>query len=487
MKLVQKLTLTMVVGMCVVGAVHGFLRVRRDAEFFQTDMRRDHQLPGRLLGAVVAGTWRTEGRERALKVIHDADQADNRVRITWIDGPPTGAAGLREGRFYTYVPVTLSGAVSLNGASLGTLELSESFDEEAAYIRSNALRTMTTTLILAMVAAVLVAVLGTVFVGGPMRRLTEKARRVGAGDLTGPLRLPQHDEIGELAREMNAMCDRLAETNRRLSDETTARLRALEQLRHADRLATVGKLASGVAHELGTPLNVVSARAKMIASREVEGDALTESARIIGEQADRITRIVRQLLDFARGRAGSAGGSLALTSRHPGDLRALAQRAITLLGSLAEKRQVVLSLEPAAVEAPAAMVQLDDGGLDQAVTNLVVNAIHAMSQPGRVTLSVEMRRVTPPADLGGGPDDYLRLAVRDQGSGIAPDVLPHIFEPFFTTKDVGEGTGLGLSVSYGIVRDHGGWITVDSAPGRGSTFNIYLPPVVPERQLNPSS
>ena len=125
------------------------------------------------------------------------------------------------------------------------------------------------------------------------------------------------------------------------------------------------------------------------------------------------------------------------------------------------------------------MVQLDDGGLDQAVTNLVVNAIHAMSQPGRVTLSVEMKRVTPPADLGGGPGDYLRLAVNDQGSGIAPDVLPHIFEPFFTTKDVGEGTGLGLSVSYGIVRDHGGWITVDSAPGRGSTFSIYLPPPPP--------
>jgi two-component system NtrC family sensor kinase len=338
MRLVQKLTLAMVLGMCAVGAVHGFLRVRGDAEFFQTDMRRDHLLPGRLLRAVVAGTWRTDGRDRALKVIADADRADGRMHITWIDGPPPAPPGLRDGRFHTYVPVELS------GAPIGTLELSESFDEEAAYIRSNTIRTITTTLVLAMVAAVLVALLGMVFVGRPMHRLTEKARRVGAGDLTGPLVLPQQDEIGELAQEMNAMCDRLAETNRRLNAETSARLRALEQLRHADRLATVGKLASGVAHELGTPLNVVAVRAKMIASREVEGDSLIDSARIIGEQADRITRIVRQLLDFARGRGPGQSGSI-LTSRHPSDLRALARRTVALLGSFAEKRQVVLALE----------------------------------------------------------------------------------------------------------------------------------------------
>jgi hypothetical protein len=119
MKLVQKLTLAMVLGMCAVASVHGFLRVRRDAEFFQTDMRRDHQLPGRLLGVAVANTWRTEGRERALRLIHDADQSDGRVRISWIDGPAPEPEGLYDGRFRSYVPVTL------DGAPLGTLELSE--------------------------------------------------------------------------------------------------------------------------------------------------------------------------------------------------------------------------------------------------------------------------------------------------------------------------------------------------------------------------
>jgi two-component system NtrC family sensor kinase len=105
----------------------------------------------------------------------------------------------------------------------------------------------------------------------------------------------------------------------------------------------------------------------------------------------------------------------------------------------------------------------------------VVNGIHSMARPGRVTLAVGLRRATPPADLGGGEGDYARLSVTDQGSGIASDVLPHIFEPFFTTKGVGEGTGLGLSVTYGIVRDHGGWIAVETGLGAGSTFSIYLP------------
>jgi signal transduction histidine kinase len=121
------------------------------------------------------------------------------------------------------------------------------------------------------------------------------------------------------------------------------------------------------------------------------------------------------------------------------------------------------------------IVDMDVGGIELALTNLIVNAIHAMPRPGRVTVAIEPTRATPPADLGGGESDYARLSVTDQGTGIAPDILPHIFEPFFTTKAIGEGTGLGLSVSYGIVREHGGWIAVETTPGRGSTFSIYMP------------
>jgi signal transduction histidine kinase len=120
-------------------------------------------------------------------------------------------------------------------------------------------------------------------------------------------------------------------------------------------------------------------------------------------------------------------------------------------------------------------LEVDGGQVQQVLTNLVMNGLQAMKRPGTVRVRAAEVRATPPASEGGDEADYVRLDVEDEGDGIAPDVLPHVFEPFFTTKDVGEGTGLGLSVSYGLVRDHGGWIGVRSEPGRGSCFSIYLP------------
>jgi two-component system, NtrC family, sensor kinase len=144
-------------------------------------------------------------------------------------------------------------------------------------------------------------------VGRPTRRLRDFARRTGTGDLGGSLRAQQRDEIGELAAEMNRMCERLREANDRLQRETAARIGAIEQLRHTDRLRPVGTLASGIAHELRTPLNVVAGRAKMVASGEVIGAEATDSCRIIVDQVDRIAKIIRQLLDFARRRSPDRG------------------------------------------------------------------------------------------------------------------------------------------------------------------------------------
>ena len=121
------------------------------------------------------------------------------------------------------------------------------------------------------------------------------------------------------------------------------------------------------------------------------------------------------------------------------------------------------------------MLEVDAGQLQQALTNLIVNGMQAMKQGGVLRVRLGRERALPPADLGGPEAEWVRLDVRDEGEGIAPEVLPHVFEPFFTTKDVGEGTGLGLSVSYGLIRDHGGWISVSSEPGRGSCFSIFLP------------
>jgi signal transduction histidine kinase len=118
--------------------------------------------------------------------------------------------------------------------------------------------------------------------------------------------------------------------------------------------------------------------------------------------------------------------------------------------------------------------------IQQVLTNLITNAIHAMPDGGRIDIDIRIERARPPEDKHGNPKDYVVLSVNDSGTGIAPDVLPKIFDPFFTTKDVGRGTGLGLSVAYGIVRDHGGWIAVNTRLGQGTTFSVYLPQVAPK-------
>jgi signal transduction histidine kinase len=285
-------------------------------------------------------------------------------------------------------------------------------------------------------------------VARPVRALVAMSKRIARGDLSTRLHLRQKDELTTMAQAMNAMSAQLES--------------ALEQLRHAERLGTVGKLAAGVAHELGTPLNVVGGSARMIASGELEGDEALEAARTIQQQTQGMSAIIRQLLDFARRRSPEKAQL---------DLGEVTERTLDLLRPLAEKRGVQLQLE----RSDGAVAEIDPGQIGQVITNLVMNAIQALPRGGQVAVRLDGSEEQPPADVGGSRRDFVRVAIHDDGTGIAPDVLAHVFEPFFTTKAVGEGTGLGLSVSYGLVREHGGWISVESAPNQGSTFTVHLP------------
>ena len=286
---------------------------------------------------------------------------------------------------------------------------------------------------------------------------------MGRRDFGGPVKLTSRDELAELASELNATSDALIEADARLARETEARISALEQLRHADRLTTVGKLAAGVAHELGTPLNVVVARAEMIASGDASADESREYAGIIADYARKMTHIIQQLLEFARRRGRRKGQS---------DVGTLTSRTLDLLRPLAEKHRVELCLYAAG---GPHVTRLDAGQIEQALTNLVVNAVQAMPGGGQVDVWLTRERASPPTGHEGLDGEWIVVRVRDRGQGIAAEHLPHIFEPFFTTKDVGSGTGLGLSVAYGIAGDHGGWIDVESDTRPGTTFALFLP------------
>jgi two-component system, NtrC family, sensor kinase len=470
MKLSHKLTVAITLGMTAVAAGFGYTRVTRETRLFHTDAARDDGNLGRALAIAASAVADRRGVDQALELISDANVRESRILIRWVPGGPRPvvlpngetdwAASIRsravddpasEGDWLvTEVPVVLAGATP------GHIELRESMAPGESYIRTTVVRTVQGIVASVALSALLIAVLIWVFVGRPMRVLMDKLRRIGEGDLKGPVEFKQRDEIGALAQEINRMCVQLETAREAVDREAAARLDVLEQLRHADRLATVGLLASTFAHELGTPLNVVLARARMIEHGEVEGEGVTKSARGIVQQVERMAATVRNVLDFARRGDGRSECE---------DLRALARAALELLEPLARKANVRLELEPGKGQVPVAA---DPGKIQQVLTNLVMNAIQSQGAGGVARISVE-RSEEPDGER------KARLVIADEGAGIEPDQLAHIFEPFFTTKPAGQGTGLGLSVVQGIVRDLGGRIDVRSQPGEGTVFTIDLP------------
>jgi two-component system, NtrC family, sensor kinase len=473
MKLARKLAVLLLLGMMLVLVVALVAAVRREIQLFDSDMKRDHQILGRALAVAAARIWSVDGEDVAVDLINrvNSEQSSLRARLRRFDsdsdatGQQLRASGLlqsevvesgRHSNLVTWVRIPVEGPAVI------AIELSESTVARHNYVFSTILRWVATAVGIALVSGVIAITVGIAVVGRRVDELVKFARRIGAGDTSGRITSRSDDELSELAIAMNGMAEELAATQSSLHQESEARLLALEQLRHADRLATIGKLASGIAHELGTPLNVVGGRAKMIQRYEGIDDASAKNARIITEQSERMTAIIRQLLDFAR-----AGESRKQSS----DLRLLVEQASHLLAPMAKKKSVEIRTE---LPPEPMMLDLDQNQIHQVLTNLIVNGIQAMPSPG--TVSVRLMPCDRAGEDGGElPNKMALISVTDQGTGIPEAVLPHIFEPFCTTKGVGEGTGLGLSVAWGIVHEHGGHIHAKNREQGGAEFTVELP------------
>ena len=260
------------------------------------------------------------------------------------------------------------------------------------------------------------------------------------------------NEIGVLG-VLLALVVVMARLRAAIDREKRERRSAIDQLRHADRLNVIGKLAAGVAHEIGTPLNVISGSAELLQAARVTPEKREELLAGIVKQTQRISVIIRQLLDFGR---------RAATTTTRVDVNTIVEATASMLTPMARKGSARLEV---AVSDAALFVDVNASELEQVISNLVINGLHAMHGLPRGVLRIATR-----AECG-----RACIVVEDEGTGIAKENLPRIFDPFFTTKEVGAGTGLGLSVSYGIVQDHGGDIQVRSEPGRGSRFEVRLP------------
>lgn len=480
MKVATKFALAFVASGIFTVLVYSSVAASREVDQIETTVAEDLASLGRPLGMSILAIYEREGEGRAREIVavHDRDDAIE-VRWTWLDvdgnhsmSPRGGMAvvpSLVRGESRTWVGITLDGQRRVyvyvplirEGLRPAALEFSRPLAKESKVFWSEIReQILMSTLVVAFAVAVAL-ILSTMLVSRPLARVAEQARRIARGDLDYKLPVTGKDEVAALGAELNAMSDALRAARNRAAEETEKRVAALEELRHADRLRVVGTLASGIAHELGTPLNVISLRAKMLVTGEVPPAEAPESARIIVSQAERVTRIVRQLLDFARRRT---------PRRLDTDLTELALHTKQLLLALAKKTRVEID-----IYAPAPVrLRLDPGQIEQALTNLVINAVHAMPNGGTVGISVREETAAPP----NAPDKPRRCAVLevvDGGTGIAPEHLERLYEPFFTTKSAGEGTGLGLPVTHGIIQDHGGWMVAANRPGGGARFIVHLP------------
>jgi two-component system NtrC family sensor kinase len=289
----------------------------------------------------------------------------------------------------------------------------------------------------------------------PLRRLAGSIRTLGEGRPGPPLPVGRRDELGEVAGAFNRMVEQLEAARAALAAETEHALGLERQLRRAEILAVAGKLTSALAHEVGTPLNIISGRAEL-ALRVIGPDhpAHEELVTILA-QAERISGIIRTLLDSVRAQK---------PEMREVAVAPLVRQLNRLMSHDATGRGVELE---ARVPDDLPPVAADLGQLQQVLLNLLVNAFDATPPGGHVAIE------------GVACDDTDRpgvaIAVSDTGPGIPAEHRRRIFDPFFTTKPPGRGTGLGLAICRDIVREHGGTLSVQSGEGRGATFTVWLP------------
>lgn len=303
----------------------------------------------------------------------------------------------------------------------------------------------------------------------PIRELQNLVKRFSAGERGVQIEVTAADEIGDLATEFNNMTSTLAQReeeirtlNRQLEGKVLERtteleeknlilLKTREELSRAEKLAAVGELAAGVAHEINNPMAIIRGNAEVLLMNLPPGNSSREEAEIISQQVGRVEGIVGNLLSFARQQRKSV--SWVAIERILDEILRQVGHQVPLAG-------IELRTE---FSANATEVEGDENQLRQVFINLIVNAVQAMKNGGILTVR------TFPANGNG----KVRVEIEDTGNGIPPEQIKDIFSPFFTTKE--SGTGLGLSVSYGIVENHGGTITVRSEQGRGSVFIVTLP------------
>jgi two-component system NtrC family sensor kinase len=360
---------------------------------------------------------------------------------------------------------------------LGVLDIVFPLDKIDQTIRSNKLTIFTFALGFVIAAGVLVAILIHRIIYLPLRDLQQGAVRLAGGELehTIPVRSP--DEFGQLASSFNSMTEALRRSHAELKEwgtvleqkveEATRELHlAQAEAARGEKLASVGLLAAGIAHELNNPLTGVLTFSHLVRKQLPDDSPEAQDLDLVIQETKRCSAIIRRLLDFAREKT---------PAKTFADLNKLIEQTAHLIEQSAqvEDIELVFNFDP---ELP--LVWIDEDLLKQVVMNMLVNAQHAIEGAGSITIGT--RNLPDYCREDGTRVPMVEIVISDTGHGIPEDDLSKVFDPFFTTKGVGKGTGLGLSVSHGTITAHGGSIEVESTVGKGTSFRILIPVGQPE-------
>jgi len=343
---------------------------------------------------------------------------------------------------------------------LDTMISLEGFESERAQIYN---RMIVSGVVSVIVLSLLLSLLLTRFVNRPIDRLLAATTKAAGGDLDQTVGIRSRDELGELSQSFNTMISEIKRSRsaieewtqtleQRVRERTQELQRVQDQLIHAGKMAALGELAAGVAHEINNPLTGVLTFSSLMLKKADENHPWRKDLENIVQQTTRCRNIVRGLLDFARQRK---------PDKKEWNVHTLLDNTLTLLEKQAPFQNIKIQKE---FRPGIPMLFLDADQIQQVFMNILLNAADAMTANGG-TLKIK-------TDFKNG---MAEISFTDTGQGIAKEHLSKLFDPFFTTKQTGKGTGLGLAISYGIVQSHSGDIEVESEVGKGSTFRIKLP------------
>jgi len=332
---------------------------------------------------------------------------------------------------------------------LGVLDITMSMAEVDRALRNGQMRLLTFALIAVAAISLMIYWLVGRIVLKPVRRIVTVTRKIADGDLSQKVPLRKNDEIGKLAEAFNDMMQKLSETQR--------------QLLQSNKLASVGRLAAGVAHEINNPLTGVLTYSSFLLKRADKDPELRDDLEVIVRETKRCRRIVKGLLDFSR---------QTVRERRPVQINESILHACRIVKNPLSMQKTKIEQE---LGENLPMISADANRMQQVLINLLVNAGDAMPEGGGIiTVTTDLVK---DADFGTGPDgraDAVRVRVTDTGCGIPAENMDTIFEPFFSTKGT-RGNGLGLAIVWGIIERHGGHLSVESEVGKGTTFTVLLP------------